>query len=141
MYKSCLTNKENLMTKKQIDKALFEGCREGDFNKVRLALNFGADMGAKNKYGQTPLDLAVFWNRIKIVELLIDRGADLEAKTNDGSTRLHWVSRWNRIETAKLLLERGADVRAKDEDGRTPLYWAVCNNHTKLAELLKKYMK
>ena len=38
------------MTKKQIDKALLEGCGEGDYNKVRLALNFGADVRTEDKW-------------------------------------------------------------------------------------------
>ncbi len=120
MYKSCLTNKENLMTKKQIDKALFEGCREGDFNKVRLALNFGADMGAKTNLGWTPLHVASEFNRISIAKLLIERGADLEAKDISEQTPLHLASFWNRIETAKLLLDAGADLEAKDRWGNTP---------------------
>ena len=76
------------MSKKQIDKALFEGCREGDFNKVRIALNFGADVEAKNDAGWTPLHEASYRNHIAIAKLLLDTGADLEAKDNGGRTPL-----------------------------------------------------
>ena len=108
------------MTKKEINKALLEGCREGDFNKVRLAINFGADVKAKNEWGKTPLHWASCYNHIAIAKLLLERGADVGAKV-DGWTPLHWASYWNHIETAKLLLERGADVEAKDKWGDTPL--------------------
>ncbi len=108
------------MTKKQIDKALFEGCREGDFNKVRLAINFGANLEAKNNSGRTPLHLASEFNRISIAKLLIERGAIVRANDNGGRTPLHLASFWNRIETAKLLLDAGADVEAKDRWGNTP---------------------
>ena len=130
--------KENLMTKKQIDKALLEGCESGDYNKVRLAINFGADLEAKNNYGLTPLHLASRLNHIEIAKLLIDRGADLEAKTNGGWTPLHLASDNNNIETAKLLIERGADVEAKTNGGRTPLRKAQSEE---MRDLLKKYMK
>jgi ankyrin repeat protein len=106
------------MTKKQIDKALLEGCESGDYNKVRLALNFGADVEAKKYDGWTPLYLASANNSIEIAKLLIEAGADLEAKTNGGRTPLYVASRWNHIEIAKLLIEAGADVKAKDNGER-----------------------
>jgi len=74
------------MRKKQIDKALLEGCKEGDFNKVRLAINFGADVNAKGNWGRTPLHLASWHNRIETAKLLLDRGADVEAKNEFGLT-------------------------------------------------------
>ena len=125
------------MTKKERNKMLLEGCRDGDFDKVRLAINFGADLGAKDVYGNTPLYWASYMNRIAIAKLLIERGADVEAKDNDGGrTPLHFAANWNRIETAKLLIERGADVEAKDKWGQTPLHFASSWNHIEIAELL-----
>ena len=76
------------MTKKQIDKALLEGCGEGDYNKVRLAINFGADVKAKDNYGWTPLHLACLDNALECAKLLIARGADVGAKDNGGETPL-----------------------------------------------------
>ncbi len=79
------------MTKKQIDKALLEGCESGDYNKVRLALNFGADLDAKDNQNWTPLHRASWNNHIEIARLLIDKGADVEAKNNKGLTPLYWA--------------------------------------------------
>jgi ankyrin repeat protein len=76
------------MTKKQRDRMLWEGCESGDFNKVRLAINFGADLEAKNEWGQTPLHEASYNDSIAIAKLLIDAGADLKAKTNMRETPL-----------------------------------------------------
>jgi len=78
------------MTKKEINKALLEGCREGDFNKVRLAINFGADVKAKDNDGWTPLHFASKEDNIEIAKLLIEKGADVGAKV-DGWTPLHWA--------------------------------------------------
>jgi ankyrin repeat protein len=109
------------MTKKQIDKMLLKGCEAGDFNKVRLAINFGADLEAKNNSGRTPLHLASEFNRISIAKLLIEMGANLEAKDNQGRNPLHVATMNNSIETATLLLDAGADLEAKDRWGNTPL--------------------
>jgi ankyrin repeat protein len=126
------------MTKKEKNKALLEGCESGDYNKVRLALNFGADVEAKDKYDMTPLHWASLNNRIAIAKLLIDKGADVEAKDYKGWTPLHRASWNNSIEIARLLIERGANVKAKNNKGQTPLDNA-CS--IEMEELLKKYMK
>jgi ankyrin repeat protein len=79
------------MTKKQRDRMLWEGCESGDYNKVRLAINFGADVGAKDNDGWTPLHFACLDDNLECAELLLDRGADVEAKTDDGWTPLHFA--------------------------------------------------
>jgi len=79
------------MTKKQRDKMLLEGCESGDFNKVRLAINFGADVNVKNVWGWTPLHWACSNNAIQLAKLLLDRGADVEAKTDWGRTPLYFA--------------------------------------------------
>ncbi len=80
------------MTKKQRDKMLWEGCKEGDFDKVRLAVNFGSDLGAKDNDGWTPLHFACLDDNLECAELLLDRGADLEAKDEWGHTPLDMAS-------------------------------------------------
>ncbi len=125
------------MTKKEINKTLFEGCKEGDFNKVRLAINFGAEVRAKDNNGWTPLHYASYYNHIEIAKLLIERGTDVNAKGNGGGrTPLHVASTYNSIKIVELLIERGADVEAKDNDGWTPLYYASSWNRIAMAELL-----
>jgi ankyrin repeat protein len=123
------------MTKKEINEALLEGCESRDFNKVRLAINFGADVDVKNKWGDTPLHLA---KNVEIAKLLIEKGADVNAKDNGGETPLHLASYNDSIELATLLLDRGADVGAKDDDGETPLDTAYSYE---MKDLFKKYKK
>ncbi len=109
-----------------------------DISKVQDLIKRGADVGAENTWGRTPLHFASISNYIEIAKLLIELGADLEAKDNNRDTPLHWASSWNRIETAKLLIERGADVEAKDVFGATPLDKAYSDE---MRDLLQKYMK
>ena len=53
---------------------------------VRLLVELGADIEARNNYGETPLKSAVERNRPEIVRLLVELGADIEARNNDGLT-------------------------------------------------------
>jgi len=126
------------MTKKEKNKALLAGCASGDFNKVRLALNFGADVNPKGNGGWTPLHLATYHNHIQIAKFLIDRGADVNAKANGGRTPLHEAVLNNATEVAKLLLDKGADVEAKNVYGNTPLDLARSDE---MKDLFKKYKK
>jgi len=49
---------------------------------VRLLLNKGADLEAKNKNNRTLLSLAAENGHEAVVRLLLDKGANLEAKEN-----------------------------------------------------------
>ena len=109
-----------------------------DASKIKYLIERGADVNAKEQYGQTPLHYASYYNHIETTELLIERGADVEAKDEWEMTPLHWASCKNRIETAKLLIEKGADLEAKCNKGKTPFDWA-CSDE--MEELLQKYMK
>ncbi len=109
-----------------------------DASKIKYLIERGADVNAKEQYGNTPLHWASIENRIELAKLLIERGADVNAKRNDEETPLHTASWKNRIETAKLLIEKGADLEAKCNKGKTPFDWARSDE---MKELLQKYMK
>jgi cytohesin len=68
-------------------------------------LDAGADVHAKNKYGATPLSVAVANGDKEIVELLIAKGADVNAKSKEGKTPL---DRAINKETADLIRKHGA---------------------------------
>ena len=55
---------------------------------IELLIGAGADVGAKNEEGKTPLHFAARLNLIEIAELLIEKGADLEAEDKGGETPL-----------------------------------------------------
>jgi ankyrin repeat protein len=55
---------------------------------VKLLVAEGADVGAKDKWGWTPLDSAAEAGHVEIAELLIDKGADVNSRSNFGKTPL-----------------------------------------------------
>ena len=103
---------------------------------VKLLLDRGADIHAKNKNGNTPLHFAAYYDALETARLLLDRGADIHAKDKNGYTPLHEAAWKNSLETARLLLDRGADIHAKDKYDETPLHWATFDDALETARLL-----
>ena len=107
---------------------------------VELLIAKGADVNAKDKFGDTPLHDAAMRDQKEVAELLIANGADVNAKQdNYGMTPLHRAAVWDHEEIAKLLISEGANVNAKDDKGRTPLDRAILNKQTKTAALLRQH--
>jgi hypothetical protein len=119
-----------------LNEGLIEAASRGDLEKVKRLLNEGADVNAKNKYGQTPLHWAATWGHLDIVKLLVDRGADINAKDEDGETPLHWAAANDHLDVVEFLLDRGADVNAKSGYGQTPLHWAATYSRLDIVKLL-----
>jgi len=103
---------------------------------VKLLLEFGADVNAKNIRGWMPLHIAVQENAAEAARLLIEHGASVNAKDEDGLTPLHGAAGQNAVGVAQLLVARGADVNAKSKNGRMPLHTAVLENAAEAARLL-----
>ena len=94
---------------KKLEKMLFEGIENNDLRKVALALNLGADVNLKNKFGSAPLAWAVCRDNITMVKLLISAGADVNAK-NKWGTPLHWAVDVGHKELQDLLKQHGATL-------------------------------
>ena len=52
---------------KKADRMLFEGIKKNDLRKVALALNLGANVNVKDKFGDSPL----FWARSEEMKELL----------------------------------------------------------------------
>ena len=102
---------------------------------MKLLLEKGAEIEAKDNDGNTPLHSASIREHLEVVKLLLEKGADVNAKSNAGQTPLHSASMDEYTEVMKLLLERGSDVNAKDHDGRTPLHEASRHGHPEAMKL------
>jgi protocatechuate 3,4-dioxygenase beta subunit len=127
---------------------LHKAARDGDTNEVELLLTHGADVDAKDNYGNTPLHLAAANDHKDVAELLLAHGAEVNARDNQGVTPLHkavighavqvqvrtvYVSSMDMVE---FLLTNKADVNVKADNGFTSLHWAALYGHKDVAELL-----
>jgi|GEM_PF-3456585 len=93
---------------------------------------------ARNKYGRTPLNVALEKGDKKMVKLLIAKGADVNAKEDNviGLAPLHIAAFRDLREIAELLLAAGAEVNATEKTGKTALHGAAWHGQTEIAKLL-----
>ena len=90
--------------------------------KLKTAIDNGADIDAIDKYGNNPLMSATYWAAVsgskagfnEIVAYLLGRGANPNIKTN-GVMPLHFlaVGGVSNVPLVELLCSAGADPRAK----------------------------
>ena len=113
----------------------------GDFEMVRVLLDYGLDVNSRNNRGWIPLYYTTnsFSDDLGAVRLLLDRGADPNLGANDGQTPLHEASRYGRVEVARLLIKHGASIEAKSRDGETALEIASEEQREEVVKLLLEH--
>ncbi len=108
----------------------------GDFEMVRVLLDYKADVNARCYMDWTPIHYVsqgvqglvipdIYQSLPDVARLLLERGADVHARTSSGRTPLLMAARHKTAEVVRLLLEHGANVATEDFQGNTPLHIAV----------------
>src|SRR5690349_5635643 len=96
---------------------------------ARWLVSQGADLGAVDTWGNTPLHRrARTWP--SNIAVLLELGADVNADTTSIGTPLHAAADSKHAGNARLLLAHGARVDARNRGGLTPLEVALrgCTN-------------
>ena len=151
-----------LMATTALADPIHDAAMNGNLAGVQAELDKGVGVNAKNDYGETPLDMTVWYNGETEIAALLRKqggkhgvingaaaGGDIEAvkdflvagtdvNTKDGWewTPLHNAAWWGHKEMGELLLANGAGVNAKNNVGWTPLHMAAINGHKEIVELL-----
>ena len=120
-----------------IEQKAIEPEEQEEIYKIKLLLENGFDVNARDSSGKTGLMKASAKGHLEAVKLLLENGADAKGN-NGGWSVLHHASYNGHLEVVKLLLENGADVNAKDKYGFTALMWV---DKTLLTEARKKEIK
>ncbi len=115
IFESCDLNARGGYSKQTL--LAFDACPD---DVARWLVSQGADLGAADTWGNTPLHTRARYGRGRI-EMLLELGADLNSKNNYGYTPLHSAADSHNAANAKLLIASGADINAKNESGMTPL--------------------
>src|ERR1041384_3034374 len=97
-------------SKQELNDQLFEAVRKGDAAGVTAALDKGADVNAKFRYGATALFKAAERGNAEVAKILLDRGADVNVKdTFYQATAMSWALDGKHIAVVRLLLEKSTD--------------------------------
>ena len=94
---------------------------------VGLLLEAGAQAGASDTDGITPLHWAAGHGMANVCRVLLDAGADVNACDLSSYTPLHQATSSGHLEAARVLIEAGADVNVRSTHGETPLTFAEQN--------------
>lgn len=89
----------------ELTKSLHQAVADGDIEQVKLLISKGAEVSAKDDYGQTPLHRAVLMGHRDVVEFLVANGASIDPKDNAGRTPLHYAAWAGQRDAAQLLLD------------------------------------
>lgn len=96
------------------------------FESVNSNITNGMDVNSRDKYGNTPLILAAFYNENSdIINLLIENGANVSAQNENGTTPLMNADHNKNPDIARILIKRGAKKNFQNtfsEDVDSSLY-------------------
>ena len=96
--------------KQELNDQLFEAVRKGDAAAVTAALDKGADVNARYRYGMTALFKAAERGNADVAKVLVERGVDVNVKdTFYKATALSWALQNDHLNVVQLLLAKGAD--------------------------------
>lgn len=96
--------------------------RTGNLELIEFLLNNRGSLERRNRYGDTPLLLAVSQNHGEVVRRLVKAGADINPA---GWTPLHYAIYGNRLDLARFLVDQGAKLDLRAPNGRTALMLAT----------------
>ena len=100
-------------------------CYGGDINKVMKLIKDGADVNAKDIYGNPAIMRAARSNRADIIELLWKNGANVNVMVDKRRNNpLLLASFQGSANAVKALVKCGAYVNVKNQDEETPLMLA-----------------
>ena len=107
----------------------------GHLELIKVLLDAGASPLDADLRGITPLAMAAYHGRDKVIHLLLQtqqaRGASpielLSTTTTGGETPLMAAAKKGFVSTMRYLIAAGADVHAGSRDGLTPLHLAAAS--------------
>ncbi|XP_072900509.1 uncharacterized protein [Hemitrygon akajei] len=103
---------------------------------VGLLLDWGAEVGQRDRDGLSPLLLAALEGHADVVELLLEAGADVEDADSAGRSPLLAAASAGHVAAVSALLLWGAEVDAVDGEGRTALGVAASQGSARVVRAL-----
>ena len=116
--------------------ALHEAAMKGFASMVQPLVNAGADPTARDRSGQTPLDLALDYKNGNVVAELLKVGVHLKESHDAAQQAMESATMRGQTEIARILVDSGFDITKPTTSGSTYLHDAALKGQKKMAELL-----
>ncbi|EKX33776.1 hypothetical protein GUITHDRAFT_120044 [Guillardia theta CCMP2712] len=115
---------------------LYEACLEGDFDKVRQAIQGGANLTLcdYSKKKQSAAHLLALSGNIKALRLLVRNGAGVRARDVEGYTPLHYAAKRGDGDMCDVLIALGARVTDANKLGQNAIDTSEFNGHVALRQ-------
>lgn len=118
-------------------KSFHDAAYNGDFEKMKYALDHGVQPDIVDNNGQNALMLAAFNGHTKIVKLLIEKKVPINAKANTGRTALMYASSGPFPKTVQLLIDSKAEIDIVDNvEHFTALMFAASEGQFEVVKIL-----
>lgn len=119
---------------------LMEAAYQGNFEALKILINYTSDIDAQNNHGRTALSLSTSEGHYECIEALVKVGVNLDLTSENGESALHFASANNDGNVVKMILDAGIDVSIKDKWGNTALSVAQSNHNQTATDLIETYI-
>ena len=97
---------------------LHVAARAGYINTIRMLLNWGMDVNARDNFCATPLHRSAWMGNLPNCQLLMaQKDINVNAVTLIGKTALHRAAVEGHMDVVTALLDKDADINIKDNNG------------------------
>jgi len=116
---------------------LINASMKGYKDIIKLILDTGADINARDQDGWTALIWSIIEGHKDVTELLINRGADINTISLDSYAALIELAIQGHQDVVELISNYiNTDIHLTNNYGWTPLIWAVIEGHKDIIEIL-----
>jgi ankyrin repeat protein len=110
----------------------------GNLQIAAILIKAKAQLGIRDRLGNTPLHLAAEHHQVEMAKLLIDVGAPVDAEDRNGVTPLMIAARRGYLDIVDALLAKGANPRKTDFTGHDAQSWAADSHRTAIIQALQR---
>ena len=118
--------------------ALHRAAASGAQGCVLKLLELGANVNARDDYGDTPLHTAAQHAQADVCRILLDQTAEIEAENKELERPLHKAAAARDSQTLEILIARGAVLSPEAANKRTPMIVAIRAGNLASVEALVK---
>lgn len=116
--------------------AVHRTARDGNVTMLKIILDAGADINARDKNGTTPAMLAASQGHLEVLDLLLEYGADMDAVDGRGWNTLNYACENCEVSCIPGLLALSQSWSHRDRCGVTVMGHAIRNIDNAMVDLL-----